>query len=100
MGIKIKPSDLYFRYPKKRIGGVKPEVDFAIDGNYFDRDNLDEVIPMFEAIMDALGTQDGEILQMAEEILNERIPRFVDTREAVFHCIIETLEAVFGRTRQ
>jgi len=100
MGIKIKPSDLYFRYPRKREGGLPTVTNFAIDKNYFDRDNLDEVIPMFEAVMDALATQDGAILQMAEEVLNEKIPRFIDTREDVYHCLIETLESILGRSRQ
>lgn len=97
MGILIKASDLFYRYPKdtktrhlRKFGG-KP------DRNPFNRDDLYEVLPMLGAVMDELGSDEQHVLQLAEEIMIRSLPRFIETREEVFDflvfCISERLEA-------
>jgi len=96
MGVKIKPSDLQYRYPRKKETRELPKFRGKPDSNPFDRDDLYEVIPMFEAVMDGLGTADGRVLHRLEEILNNDIPRLVDTREDVYDCLLEMLREVLG----
>lgn len=88
MGVKIKPSDLQYRYPRKKATRELPKFNGLPDPNPFDRDDLYEVIPMFEAVMNELGTMDGAVLHRLEEILNHEIPRFIATREEVFNCLL------------
>jgi len=96
MGIMIKPSDLQYRYPRKKETRELPKFSGLPDPNPFDRDDLYDVIPMFEAVMDELGTTNGAILHRIEEILNNDIPRFVDTREAVFECLVGVMKDMLG----
>jgi hypothetical protein len=46
---------------------------------------------MFEAVMDELGTVDGADLQRIERILNDNIPHFINSREEIFHGLVETM---------
>lgn len=94
MGVKIKPSDLQYRYPRKKETRHLPKFTGKPDQNPFDRDDLYEVIPMFEAAMDALGTSDGRVLHRLEEILNNDIPRFISTREEVYDCLVEVMRDI------
>lgn len=91
MGIVIKPSDLYFRYPRKKENRELPKFCGKPDANPFDRYDLYEVIPMFEAVMDELGTQDQTVLQRMEEQL-DRLPAFINTREKIFDALLEGVE--------
>lgn len=95
MGIEIKPSDLKFRYPKDIVNRDMPKFTGTPDPAPFNRDDLYEVIPMMEAVMDSLGTTDGEILHLLEDILNE-MPRFFASREEVFGCLLETAREQLG----
>lgn len=88
MGIQIKPSDLYFRYPRKKENRDLPKFCGKPDAHPFDRYDLYEVIPMFEAVMDELGTQDQTVLQRIEELLDQ-LPGFIDTREMIFDALID-----------
>jgi hypothetical protein len=97
MGIQIKPSDLQYRYPRKKTTRELPKFSGKPDPHPFDRDDLYEVIPMFEAVMDALGSNDGAVLNRLEEILNNEVPRFIATREEVFDCLVETMQELLGR---
>ena len=94
MGVKIKPSNLQYRYPRKKATRHLPKFSGLPDPSPFDRDDLYEVIPMFEAVMDELGTVDEAVLHRLEEILNDEIPRFINTREDVFNCLFETMSDI------
>lgn len=94
MGIQIKPSDLQYKYPRKKETRDLPKFTGTPDPAPFDRDDLYEVIPMFEAVMDALGTVDGRILHKIEEILNKGVPSFINTREGVYDCLVEVMRDI------
>lgn len=91
MGIEIKPSDLYFRYPRKKENRELPKFCGKPDANPFDRYDLYEVIPMFEAVMDEIGSQDQDILQRIEENL-DNLPGFISSREMVFDALIDGIQ--------
>jgi hypothetical protein len=89
MGITIKPSDFKFKYPKDIAHRDIPKFSGIPDPTPFNRDDLFEIIPMMEAVMNDLGSADGNVLDMLEDILNV-MPRFIETREEVFHYLVET----------
>lgn len=99
MGLAIKPSDLQYRYPRKKDTRDLPKFTGLPDSHPFDRDDLYEVIPMFEAIMDELGSDDGAVLHRLEELLNHDLPRCIVTREEVFRCLVETMRGILGMAR-
>jgi hypothetical protein len=88
MGITIKPSDLKFKYPKDIANRNAPKFTGIPDATLFNRDDLYDVIPMMETVMDTLTTTDGNVLDMLEDILNE-MPGFISTREEVFKFLTE-----------
>ena len=88
MGIAIKPSDLKFKYPKDIQNRDKPKFSGKPDPAPFNRDDLYEVLPMLEAVMDALDTDEGRILHLIEDILNTDLPRCINSREEVFDCLV------------
>ena len=96
MKIAIKPSDLQYRYPRKKETRDAPKFSGLPDPHPFDRNDLYEVIPMFEAVMEALGTTDGRVLHRMEEILDKELPAFVDSREAVYDCLVGALREELG----
>lgn len=91
MGVQIKPSDLYYRYPRKKETRDLPKFTGLPDPHPFDRNDLYEVLPMFEAVMNELGTVDGADLQRIERILNDNIPHFINSREEIFRGLVETM---------
>ena len=96
MGIQIKPSDLQYRYPRRKEMRELPKFSGKPDPHPFDRDDLYEVIPMFEAVMDDLGTVDGKVLHRMEVVLNNEVPRFIATREEVFDCLVEVMRELLA----
>lgn len=92
MGIEIKPSDLYFRYPRKKENRDLPKFYGKPDPRPFDRYDLYEVVPMFETVMDTLGSQDQDLLQRIEENL-DKMPAFIDTREMIFDALIDGVKS-------
>ncbi len=96
MGVTIKPSDLQFRYPRKKETRELPKFSGLPDPNPFDRDDLYDVIPMFEQVMDTLEVNDGQVLHKLEEILNDDIPRFINTREEVYNCLVGMMRDILG----
>lgn len=88
MPIEIKPSDLYYRYPRKKETRELPKFTGLPDPHPFDRNDLYEVIPMFEAVMDELGSVDGAVLQRIETILNNQVPAFISSREEIYRCLV------------
>jgi len=91
MGIEIKPSDLQYKYPRKKETRELPKFSGKPDKNPFDRNDLYEVIPMFEAVMDALGSTDGRVLHLLEELLDREVPKFISTREDIFDCLVGSM---------
>lgn len=91
MGIQIRPSDLQYKYPRKKEKREQPKFTGKPDSTPFDRDDLYEVIPMLEAVMEALKTNDGGVLNRLEEILNRDVPRFICTREEIYDCLVEVM---------
>ncbi len=91
MGIMIKPSDLYFKYARKKATRDVPKFVGKPDPLPFDRDDLYEVIPMLAAVMDELGSTDGNVLLRAEEVMLQEMPAFIRTREEVFDCLVSVM---------
>ena len=89
MGITVKPSDLKFKYPKDMQNREEPKFSGIPDSTPFNRDDLYDILPMMEAVMNALESSDGRVLNLLEDILNE-MPGFIVTREEVFTCLLET----------
>ena len=96
MGIEIKPSDLYYKYSRKKATRDVPKFNGKPDPNPFDRDDLYEIIPMFEAVMDELGSVDGRVLHRLEEVMIGEMPGFIQTREEVFDCLVAVLRELLG----
>jgi len=91
MGVMIKPSDLYYRYRRNKAEREQAKFSGKPDANPFDRTDLYEVIPMFEAVMDALGSNDQRVLERMEEIIGDEMPIFVHTREDVYDFLLNTM---------
>lgn len=89
MGIIIKPSDFKFKYPKDIPNRAVQKFSGIPDPTPFNRDDLFEIIPMMEAVMNDLASTDGNVLDLLEDILNV-MPRFIETREEVFRYLVET----------
>jgi len=85
--IIVKASDLKFKYPKDIKRRDQPKFSGLPDSAPFNRDDLYEILPMMGAVMDELASNDGEVLNLLEDILNE-MPRFVTTREEVFDYLV------------
>lgn len=83
MAIVIKASDLKFKYPRDTINRYQPKFGGLPDPAPFNRDDLYEILPLLGAVMDELGSNDGAVLHILEDLLNE-MPRFIATREEVF----------------
>ena len=97
MKIQIKPSDLYYRYPRKKETRQQPKFTGKPDPSPFDQYDLYEVIPMFEAVMNALGNDSGEVLHKMEEVLNDEVPSFITSREDVYDCLLTVMKKVLGQ---
>ncbi|TLM65916.1 MAG: hypothetical protein FDZ69_08125 [Deltaproteobacteria bacterium] len=91
MAIAIKPSDLYYKYARKKATRDVPKFAGKPDPHPFDRDDLYEVIPMLEAVMNELGSSDGRVLHRAEEVMVGKMPGFIRTREEVFDCLVAVM---------
>jgi hypothetical protein len=89
MDIVIKPSDLKYKYPKDIQNREEPKFCGIPDPIPFNRDDLYDILPMMEAVMSALESSDSRVLHLLEDILNE-MPRFFETREEVYACLLET----------
>jgi hypothetical protein len=100
MPVVIKPSDLYYKYPRIKENRDLAKFSGKPDANPFDREDQYEVIPMFEAVMNEIDSQDGEVLNRLEEILINEMPGFVKTREEVFDYLVATISQVLGIRNQ
>ncbi len=83
MAVIIKASDVKFRYPRDVANRNKPKFAGLPDPAPFNRHDLYEILPMLTAVMNELGSNDGEMLHMIEDALNT-MPGFITTRGEVF----------------
>jgi len=91
MKVEIKPSDLFYKYARKKTTRELRKFTAKPDTEPFDRDDQYDVIPMFEAVMTEVGTNDGAILEKLEEIMIFQMPAFIETREQVFDFLVTTV---------
>ena len=87
MSIIVRASDLKFRYPRDIPNRNEPKFTGLPDPAPFNRDDLYDILPMLGAVMDALGSVDGDILHLLEDLLN-RMPRFIISREEVYDYLL------------
>jgi len=97
MGISVKASDLYYRYPKETTTRYLAKFSGKPDKAPFNRDDLYEVLPMLGAVMDSLGSDEQRILHIAEEIMIRDMPRFLESREDVFDFLVGCTADKLGR---
>ncbi|RII31067.1 MAG: hypothetical protein CXR30_04495 [Geobacter sp.] len=83
----VKASDLKFKYPRDVAHREEAKFSGLPDPAPFNRDDLYEILPMMSAAMEALGSDNGRVLHLLEDILNE-MPRFVTTREEVYNYLV------------
>ena len=83
MSIIVKASDLKFKYPRDIPNRTEPKFAGLPDPAPFNRDDLYDVLPMMGAVMDELGSVDGEVLNLLEDLLNQ-MPRFIGSRGEVY----------------
>jgi hypothetical protein len=88
MGLLIEQSDLKYRYRDDIAGHGLPRFTGKPDPAPFERNDLNEVLPMLESVMEELGTYDLKILNLLEDILNTDLPQCITTREEVFDCLL------------
>ena len=96
MGIEIKPSDLYFRYRRNKEMRCEPKFTGKPDPRPYDRDDLYEVIPMLEAVMDQLDCREANVLHRLEELAGDEMPRFITRREDVFDFLVSVMGDLLG----
>jgi hypothetical protein len=83
MSIIVKASDFKFKYPRDVANRAQPKFSGLPDPAPFNRHDLYEILPMMTAVMNDLGSEDGEVLNLLEDLLNQ-MPGFVSTRGEVF----------------
>ena len=81
--IIVRASDFKFKYPRNITHRNEPKFSGLPDPAPFNRDDLYEILPMMSAVMNQLGSEDGEVLNLLEDLLNQ-MPRFINSREDVF----------------
>jgi hypothetical protein len=90
MKIIVKASDLNYKYKKDTTKRALPKFTAKPDPAPFNRDDLYELLPMLSAVMSELGTDDGRILHLLEDIIIRDMPRCISSREDVFDCLVAT----------
>jgi hypothetical protein len=93
MKLIINPSDLYYKYPRVKENRDQPKFTGKPDSAPFDRDDLYEVIPILEAVMNEIGSRDANVLVKLEELLIYQMPHFLKTREEAYDYLSETIKA-------
>lgn len=83
MAIIVKASELKFRYPRDVANRDKPKFAGLPDAAPFNRHDLYEILPMLTTVMNELENDDGEVLHLVEDVLNE-MPSFITSRAEVF----------------
>lgn len=96
MGLTIYPSDLKYKYPKVVETRFEKKFSGSDDTAPFNRDDIYDIIPMLQAVMDELGRDDALTLHFLEDVMNRDLPRCLSDRCEVFcfltGCAREMLE--------
>lgn len=87
MTVIVKASDLKFKYPRDVQRRYEQKFSSLPDLARFNRHDLYEILPMMTAVMEGLGSDDGRVLHLLEEILNE-MPGFIVTRGEVYNYLL------------
>ncbi|PLX85817.1 MAG: hypothetical protein C0618_10015 [Desulfuromonas sp.] len=97
MALSIKPSDLYYKYPRIKETRQQPKFSGKPDPHPFDREDQYEVIPMLDAVMDTLDSVDGDVLNRLEEVLINEMPGFIVSREEVFDYLVAVMSDILAQ---
>lgn len=97
MGLIVKASDLYYRYPKDTTNRHLAKFSGKPDTHPFNRDDLYEVLPMLGRVMDRLGSDEQRVLHMVEEIMVRQLPGFIVTREEVYDYLVGCMDDLLER---
>ena len=87
MSINIKVSDFKFRYPRDVARREEPKFAGLPDPAPFNLHDLYEILPMMTAVMEELESDDGQELNLLEDILNT-MPGFIATRGEVYEYLL------------
>lgn len=96
MGVTIKPSDLQFKYRRKKEFRDERKFQGKPDSHLFDGDDLYEVIPMLEAVMNTLNSTDARVLHELEKVINSIPPGYQPKREDIYDFLVEQLREIIG----
>jgi hypothetical protein len=91
MPLEIKPSDLRYRYTRRKATRMAPKFTGKPDPAIFDREDLYEVLPILASVMDALGSNNGDVLHQLEEIMIRQMPHFIRSREEVYDFLLAVM---------
>ena len=83
MSIIVKASDFKFKYPRDVVNREQPKFTGLPDPAPFNRHDLYDILPVMSAVMNELDSEDGEVLHLLEDVLNQ-MPGFITTRGEVF----------------
>ncbi len=92
MGLIVKASDLYYRYPKDTANRDLAKFSGKPDTRPFNRDDLYEVLPLLGAVMDELASDEQRVLHQLEEIMIRQLPGFIASREEVFDFLVGCMD--------
>jgi hypothetical protein len=87
MGLNINPSDLKYKYPKVTETRFHPKFMGKDDAEPFNRDDLYDILPLLEAVMDDLKRDDARLLHCIEDLMNQELPRSMVSRGEVFRFL-------------
>jgi hypothetical protein len=87
MGLTIVASDLKYKYPKATQTRFEQKFQGKDDPEPFNRDDLYDIIPLLEAVMDDLKRDDARILHCIEDLMNQELPRSLVSRGEVFRFL-------------
>jgi len=87
MGLNINPSDLKYKYPRVTETRFAPKFQGKDDAEPFNRDDLYDILPLLEAVMDDLERDDARLLHCIEDLMNQELPRSLVSRGEVFRFL-------------
>lgn len=96
MGLSINASDLKYKYPKVTDTRFQPKFSGKGDPAPFNRDDLYDIIPVLEAVMDALGRDDARTLHCIEDLMNQDLPRCLESRGEVFGFLVGCTQEILA----
>lgn len=96
MTLTIKPSDLYYKYPRDSVRRDEPKFRGKPDSFPFNRDDLYEVLPMLGKVMEALGRDDERTLHAVEELMIRNLPLWIVSREETFDFLVGCMRESLG----